>query len=365
MRICWICDTAYQLLNCINYVVSNKLDDSIVDLYIGRQFFKAEEIERKIKKENIFHMVVAYKPLRNEKGILGTIRKVCGIIWPKYRLSRMLIDDIQLIPDKYDAVFMSVPTYFPISIVFQANADNVFYFDDGSGSYTGDVSAFSLKTRIIYFILGHSLKRLKPKALYLNDVSFCRSTMNCKKLQLPRIGKENSDVVKLFSRIFEYKNDDYYLKHRIIYLMWPNDNDDKMKENIDEKILSILKDADRNVLLRPHPRQTDIDRFGMGIDNHCDMWELVCADQITDNHVLIGFFSTAQMIPKIMYNCEPTLILLYYLYPTLFSSQRKMELDYLAEKIKSVYSCPEKIIIPKNFVELESIIVSITADEEN
>lgn len=205
MRICWICDTAYQLLNCINYVVSNKLDDSIVDLYIGRQFFKAEEIERKIRQENLFHIVAAYIPLKNERGVLGTIKKVRGVISPKYRLSRMLIDDIRLIPDKYDAIFMSVPTYFPISMVFQTNADNVFYFDDGSGSYTGDVSAYSLKTRIIYFILGHSLKRLKPKALYLNNVSFCRSTMNCKKIQLPKIGKGNSDVVKLFSRILSIR----------------------------------------------------------------------------------------------------------------------------------------------------------------
>lgn len=354
MQIAWVCDTAYQILNCIIYTRSNGEDT--VDLYLGHQFVNSEAIEKKLRETGLFRRIVPYRPLKNERGAAGTIKKMYGIVSPRYRLGRMLIhsDDLQRIPNRYDAVFISVPAYFQISLVFFSKPQRICYFDDGMGSYFGDVSNPQKKTRVMYAFLGHNLKKLQPDALYLNQPDFCQSKMDCPRFPLPELNRDDSDAMELLSKIFNYKRDGYYTKYRFLYLTQPNDDGQEKVEEVDEKIIRLLAEYGNDVLLRPHPRQKQVNAGGLLEDCRRDMWELVCADQIRDDHVLIAAFSTSQIIPKLFYNKEPYIIFLYNLYPMLVKPENRTGMLNLTETIKHHYRKPEKVFAPDTFEALAS-----------
>jgi hypothetical protein len=90
-----------------------------------------------------------------------------------------------------------------------------------------------------------------------------------------------------------------------------------------------------------------------------DLWELICARQITDNHVLISGYSTAQFSPKFLYNKEPWLIFTFKLYTGFFSDQKIESMQEVIERIRNGYENKEKLLIPKNVEELKEALVRI------
>ena len=81
------------------------------------------------------------------------------------------------------------------------------------------------------------------------------------------------------------------------------------------------------------------------------MWEIECQNTITDNHVLVSFFSTASFTPKMLYGKEPYVILLYKMLGVEFFNA-----DELVSSLQLLYSNPEKVILVENFDELHAVI---------
>lgn len=355
IRICWICDTPYQLLNCINYVVHNKCENEIIDLYIGRQFKKVEEIEKRLKEENIFHSIFPFKPLRNDLGIRGIVCKLRGMANPEYHMKKMLLIDFENIPKQYDVIFMSVLTHFSVARTFLTGIETVYFYEDGIGSYYGNLARKRIIIQLIYLIFGYNTKKLEPKALYLNNVQFCENKMKCKVYSLPKYIEKESEINKLLCRIFDYKNNNYYKTFQYIYLMQPNDLQNNIVNEINESILKIFYNCGKNVLVRTHPRQEKVNTIGLEVDKSQDMWELVCAEEITEQHTLIAFFSTAQLVPKLIYDKEPTLIFIYKLCPQMFYPKTYKHISGLVEKIRKIYRNPSKVKVLNSIEELEQV----------
>ena len=81
------------------------------------------------------------------------------------------------------------------------------------------------------------------------------------------------------------------------------------------------------------------------------MWEIECQNTITDNHVLVSFFSTASFTPKMLYGKEPYVILLYKMLGVEFFNA-----DELVSGLQSLYSNPQKVILVENLDKLFSVI---------
>ena len=160
-----------------------------------------------------------------------------------------------------------------------------------------------------------------------------------------------ADIVQ---RVFHYQNDDRYRENRGVYIASADTKDDtNLASNIIE-LEKCLMDLKMNFIVRIHPREkNDSDKYkGFMIDKGDLMWELICRDYITDDHILIGEYSTAQFSPKIMYDKEPWLILLYKILNRRRGSDTINTMETVIDTIKSSYSNPEKVIVINDFEEI-------------
>ena len=88
------------------------------------------------------------------------------------------------------------------------------------------------------------------------------------------------------------------------------------------------------------------------------MWELRCAEEITDSSIIISAFSTASIIPKIYYNSEPFLIFFYPILEKEFGKKIK-NANMLIRKIRMIYSDQTKVIVVTSIDELMSYLVKL------
>ena len=165
------------------------------------------------------------------------------------------------------------------------------------------------------------------------------------------------DLLAIFKRVWDYSADGYYAKYPIIFLSSPPTSQREIVAyEILVKSLTPVRDA---CLLRPHPSHKDIDSNGIEIDDHREMWEFICADQISDDHVLISSFSTAQMIPKMFFDKEPTVIFVCKMVFQYIDQPTQDNIMALINRIKEKYRNPEKVYTPETEEELSEILKNL------
>lgn len=83
-------------------------------------------------------------------------------------------------------------------------------------------------------------------------------------------------------------------------------------------------------------------------------------NQITDQNILISAFSTAQFMPKIMKDAEPTIIFTYRLLFSSLDDPFLKDFAKLIDDFRGLYRNPDKIYVPATFEELETILSQIS-----
>ena len=84
-------------------------------------------------------------------------------------------------------------------------------------------------------------------------------------------------------------------------------------------------------------------------------WELFCQQYVDDDSVLIAISSTACFTPKIIYDMEPTVILL----EKLFDNDTNRGVSGYFESVKGIYKDKSKVFIPESIEELQEIVHEI------
>ena len=357
MKIAWICETPYQLLNFLNYAWCRVNSEDEIDVYIANQFKDSIEIQNRIKEEHLCKNIYSYLPPVN-RNFFSRLYHL--IVAPEVQMKKMLtnLEDISQL--SYDVLFISYNTLFARLFYLTVSSKHVYYFDDGSGSYHGDISKFSWRVLIPSLFLGRNLYKMKAEALFVNNPPFCKNEHIKDIRAFPPLKDENDEKWESIQRIFNYTGENRYREKALILLTQPSNERDIRKDFTDWEIINRLRVYNEQLIVRPHPRQTELEidkyRGSFLIDNEQDMWELICADQITDEHILIGTFSTAQLNPKILFNKEPYILFLYELYPDSITKRKKREVQELIKRIAEAYSDPLKIRIAKSYDEIPEFI---------
>ena len=112
-------------------------------------------------------------------------------------------------------------------------------------------------------------------------------------------------------------------------------------------------------LLRYHPCSNRASLKSIDIDQLNNSWELECVYEITENHVLIGYYSTSQLMPKIIADKEPFVIFAYKLMTTKEGEYRFASYEEFINLVKNKYRDKNKIYIPKDENELIEVIKNI------
>ena len=124
---------------------------------------------------------------------------------------------------------------------------------------------------------------------------------------------------------------------------------DLLDEKIEKKLLNYRDD----MLVRIHQSDFRESIIKIDNDNKRKLWELVCLDHISEEMYLLSWFSTAQFMPKILFDKEPGIILTFPLYKKYFSEKEYEEFVQFTEDVKQIYRDKSKIIIIESLDALE------------
>lgn len=356
VNLCFICETEYQILNTVKYVLGNIHEEYgeervNTDIYINILRRIPTDVVNRIRTNGIFSNVYSYsyKTAEYDRGISGYIYKIKKFVNPKKYVSSLCpnIDTNK----EYDYIFIAYHSPFVYAMSLTYKGSKIRFIDDGLATYSDLVPRFGfVKGDIRYWLMGVKSPWYSIDKAYVNNVSICKFSQANELVQLYQIEDEQSE--KIINNIFDYSSDKDYEGKRLIFFSQPHETSDPYI--IDHRILEYIS-ACCDYIVRLHPEDTIVVDKDIVLDNSNQMWELLCKDYVNGNTILIGMFSTAQVTPKILYDIEPVIVFTYKMYGGYLSENEMKEFDEATERIRSLYSS-DKVFCPGSIEETISLI---------
>lgn len=260
--------------------------------------------------------------------------------------------------------------------LFCINGETVLY-DDGTGTHNGAVAAsLALYDEILHndvvsklgrsgkakFFIKHFVNVITRETLLMNVKAVCMFNSKSsgriyKNLPLYDIPVDDLKAFLYLHRIFpNFACLDNCLDKGIIYLSLP-DNATKELINLEESVLRTLTSFQSgHFAIRPHPRTKRFDSLVVHNLIANDVWELMCLfGLISDKTTLIGYASSAQVNPKLIFGLEPRVIFLHRLLNQKQCTEGYSESTY--HLLKDLYSHPERVLAPSTLKELKDDIL--------
>lgn len=348
---CYVCGTPYALFLALN--ICNPEES---DLFIANQYQSADKIVGVLKESGLFHNV----SLIDEKQILhfkfSKFRKnplYCRVsMFLRYVFLKYYMNRMGFRPCDYDAL------YFPYSFIGRmmylyckkSEADiRCFRFEDGVGDYVAEYEAgLTERDQFARKLIGigkvdFELLLACPE-LYQNNAQMKVSRI------LFRYG--NPEISAVMHKIFPCNADNW--KYETVYFDTvrnevPDEEDAKMDELLDTLKQSL---AD-HFIIKPHPRENKRKegfRYWSEGGNHG--FEVDCCNHDFTNHILITISSTAVFIPKMIFDQEPAVILLY----KLFDFTKGWDETGFVDRFRNTYRTKQKVMIPESFEQLYDLL---------
>lgn len=348
----FVCWTPYQIFNAVNFVLHDvEGAKNNADIYIYHEFSNAEKISAVLKQLPIFLHVYDVKVYDRKKVWYSKWNKVKRLFFPYLTVKRYLQSDIDVRQQGYTTLIISGNNLFSVNLYNCISNLKVYFIDDGTGSYYGDMRSRDMTP--LYKIFNRLFHRgplsYKVEKIYMNNKACCQTTISENVVQLPRV-KPGSEVIAALKKVFSYQQNCLYTDKKYIYFTQPLAETaiGDSAETVENAILTAVQD---HVLVRVHPRQDKDAYADYTIDTVNNQWELECAEQITDAHVLIGAFSTAQFTPKMLYDKEPTVIFTYKLYGNGLAYA-----DKTVAMLRNMYKEPQKVIVAESLSDLQQLL---------
>lgn len=366
-RYLFICSTRYTIFNSINVVLNNpEKYNGKTDIVLFHQTEGTKKLSENLNKIGIFNTIYDLPFINN----LNTIFLIILFLFPRFILHRLLFnkESIHFKRNHHNIIFSQSLLYATLFKRISKNS-TTYLIEEGLSSYTSrtlDVTRRSFFYRLLKKTTLHHffLADIKGQLLYKPDL-FCGE--KGKLSYLPITEPKHDDVL---NDIFEYKANDLYTSNRFVYLGTPYFGLRKLisdpsivDKGLEERCKSIVDSSMESLkrssfIYRVHPIEKIDNSF---YDNLCEldecqnMWEIECQNSITDDHILMSFFSTASFTPKLLFGKEPYLIFLDSLTGFEFLNS-----DNLIRGLKSLYRNPKKILQPKSVDELFEMIENLS-----
>jgi len=357
--IAFFCSTPYQILIAINIKLT-QYEDKKVDLYILNHFDNAKNIVEKLKDKNVFASVNYVDCINFTKSFSSnkTIR-----FYEKtnmYLNYRSVTKEYFDFKNKfYDEIYLTYPDVIIQLAIKTLSEQNdmlkINLYEDGTGGYT-DFNP-SIFKKLFNLIFGfdevidkyHSINVFQPE-LYSGNAQ----NNNIKVNKIPRINAESRKIKCLINDVFNYKNN-YDISEKIIFLEQPLDFVDGLNNDLKNIAKEILT---KDYIIKLHPR-TNVNNYSDFnlYQNNSIPWEVITLNSNLEDKVLISYYSTACVSPKIIFDQEPILIFLYDIQgiEDILTSETKN----FIKKFKNLYKDQSKIFIPNTIEELKSIMLKI------
>ena len=366
MKYAACCESQIQLMALLNYAYNVLGEEDECDLFISEVRLESDEQWRRIVESKVFSNVYRwrYRLLGETPKILSVIGHLLKDLFPGFYL-RYIIRE-KFCAGKYDYVVSSSVNLATQLLGMSIPRVKLIAIDDGMGSYLATYKK-DLFTSPMKGAAGK--KNLIPICLYLNNIDFYVGMNDTYVKGLPRIDCWSERYASIFNEIFPIEHVTVYDIKKMIYLAEPMQEflrGGYKKSFFDKKILEDLEKYYKYIVVRHHPRDIYTEKSkeiytkinGASLDDTGSSWEALCAKKITENHVLISVYSTAQFIPKMIYDKEPYIVFTFRLYEDLVDEVRDQG-ELTAQWIIESYRDKSKIFIPDTIDELDAIIADL------
>lgn len=357
----FICDTPYQVLNAVNFIANN-IEDSrnCSDIFVYKQFSKAEHIAGNLRESGLFQHVYEISAYDSRPVAYSKIRTLYRMLAPIASLKRY--SDFKAYKDQpYSRLFISFSTHFTMNLHMYFRFVPVTMIEDGMSSYFGNTEIDSSSSIMKFFrtCIMNGAWDFKPETMYLNNPDICTTRMAEKLLPLPEYTQLNP-ALDYAKKIFSYKENSLYAEKKLVILTQPLEEVENYIPDSLERIFELLDNScfNAHIVLRIHPRQHLLIK-PFDTDSNNNLWELECMYTITSEHTLIGAYSTAMIMPKLLCNNEPNLIFTYKLSFSSLKNPYWKAVENFINQIQDLYSEKNKIFIPESFEELKHILKTL------
>ena len=336
------------------------------DIFIDPRSRNSERYIENIRKLSVFNRVFNAKEIEILNKIRNpnkTKRKIT------ITLSYLFLNSVikKMFPGgfDYDTVYLSNNTFISNPIVQYVNLHKLdvefVYYDEGSYD-NNTINRESSSDRFIKTVLRRSVVPAKSsKLLYSPELYEMIHPGNSEKIGRVPYFNASDKIQSVIEQVFETDSiktieEPFIILDTMPYEVMVKEEADKYQNQI-QMICDALKGK---VCVKKHPRDKKMNRYGCKeyTDNSVP-FEMLCLCSDFSNKTLIVLSSTSILTPKIIFNQEPHIVLLYKLFPMKsgFDDQRTKMYD----SIRNIYSDPSKLSIPESFEELNELIGSFSA----
>ena len=361
-KYCMVVATPIQALNILNYVEHCLVGDHTIDLFINASP-ALDSIACQIRKEGLFDHIYPYRLRRKESSPGYYFYDFRQAAFPGLFLREILIEPVDFKAKDYDVITITSGHDVEMALVRLFPKARQVAIEDGLGSYVGDL-IHDHKLSVLWRMFGRKMEKIRPECLLVNNVSMCRSTLCPTIVQLPRLDADDA-FQKRINRVFASTDSHVYLGKRFVYLTQPLSEIGIQSTSLSSGILkALLEIGKENVIIRRHPRDLSLTEGlpDARMDNDNQLWELVCAHEIAEETVLISVCSTAQIIPKMIYNREPRIVFLYELFKEEIKKPPYEKFREIHSMIAENYSDRDRIMVPRTLEEFKTILRSATKE---
>lgn len=363
----FVCSSPFQIMNAINLSMSTFKDEEKVIYILDHAVINYKYYEE-IKKTEVFTYVLFIQS-KYFTGGKSTI-KIIRYMKTAYHFinKKKIISQLNSDSSTYEKIFISSPD-IPSQIIYYYYKEKfkeieLYMFEEGTLAY----NYFNIKVSY--------LKKLFKKLLFRRDImsdyvggyvykpEYVENKSNYEIIKIPNIDKSSNKLITVLNKIMDYKisysniiDTDYIFFDQAFQF---NKTIDKSKQ----VLKFIIEKVGRNrITVKLHPR-TNVNTYNVGcnIISVSVPYELIALNTDMKNKVLISHSSSVCFNPKILFNEEPFVILLYNLVDDSTIPNFTNEIDVLAKKIKNSYTNSNRFFIPQNYDELGEILKSIKFD---
>ena len=341
-----LCDTTYQVLSAISFRMGNTNHTDRVDLLVDTlrtTNVDMRALASRIEKAKIFSNVYCIENYQSKWKKNKRIGKALEWLFPRLIYKRITkgINEFR----EYDVVVVSGPFSTQRCLISALPHSKIYFIEDGLGSYIGrnGINELSWRGRIAQKVLRNGPSHIYPNHLFLYYPAFYEGEYKSRVKQMT-FPKEHMDVLCNIFSIDGKRIKSVYKDYRFVYfsqLLGPETEEMQYEKELVQSFKNKYKDE---LIVRPHPRGILSIYDGLNIDDTFSQWELCCTD-IDERTVLIGSFSTALFVPKLIYGNEPTVVFTYKIYGNSY-------VDEAVKRLKSIYTHKNRVICISTVDEL-------------
>lgn len=358
----FIVNTMYQLINTINIAMTIEekgRHDVLISDHTPALHGKLKDIESTGLFQNVYYAetipyieeVKKYPPSKIIKKFEESYKHIPAVLdidWPKYK---------KIYFANYDMFTRGLAHYYT------DNSVEFIEYDEGFGNY---VTNFKDKDRMEsnqYEGCTKLFRDVKIKYLYEPELVMYEDGLELRKL--PKISKKNKPLVQKLNQAFNYNGE--MIEEKCIFIEQPF-----LADNIKNNDIELIYHASQklgfdNFSVRPHPRNPYNRAFRLGISKNnysSTPWELIILNNDMKERILITVCSNAVLTPKMLFDEEVNVIMLYRLIKgKILWKETDVVIDFM-QKFLDYYK-DKNYMVPETMLHYDIMLDKLTSKGGN